>query len=198
MSRYHHERGVPMTNGCSVDGTESACRSRVYPGGHPENVVVPHPGTRKWTSARNIEPGRRTQSHPEGGPQLKPPPLPGGTYCPDRVVRKIILGRASRLATLFLGHSCPICSLVAPGQPGAAPGAYHANHAVRTRPATGSPPSARPRAERPASGPSRARQSDTENRRRSPRVRPAGTAMPPMPGVSDTPPPRPVPSSART
>ena len=41
-------------------------------------------------------------------------------------------GDASRLAALLLGHKYPICSLVAPGQPGAAPGPHHASHAVRT------------------------------------------------------------------
>ena len=30
-------------------------------------------------------------------------------------------GGASRLAALLFGHKCPICSLVAPGQPGAGP-----------------------------------------------------------------------------
>ena len=41
-------------------------------------------------------------------------------------------GGASRLAALLLGHRCPICSLVAPGQTGAAPGTYSANHCDRT------------------------------------------------------------------
>ena len=33
----------------------------------------------------------------------------------------IAVSAASRLAALLLGHKCPICFLVAPGQPGASP-----------------------------------------------------------------------------
>ena len=33
-----------------------------------------------------------------------------------------------RLAALLLGHRCPMCSLVAPCQPGAAPGTYSTNY----------------------------------------------------------------------
>src|SRR5256885_12520924 len=41
-------------------------------------------------------------------------------------------GGASRFAALLLAHICPICSLVAPCDPGAAPGTLATNFGVRT------------------------------------------------------------------
>ncbi len=44
----------------------------------------------------------------------------------------IAVGAASRLAALLLGHTCPMCFLVAPGQPGASPPAMYRSVELRT------------------------------------------------------------------
>ena len=61
-----------------------------------------------------------------------PPSVTTGCQCPESEVRRQTPGRGSRLAALLLPHVFPICSVLAPCDPGAALGTLAPNFGLGT------------------------------------------------------------------